>query len=108
MPQSSTSTGLALMKGRSSGSSPAARLPVSAVTAVTVMVSPRAAASTCFRWSTAERGWQPMRISEPPPVKDQWAAWAAWDPLWLSSAFMNRILSLLARTISAVFVTAGA
>jgi hypothetical protein len=47
-------------------------------------------------------------MSEPPPVIDHWAAWAACEPLWLSSAFMNRILSLVALMISSVFVTAGA
>ena len=49
-----------------------------------------------------------MRISEPPPVIAHCAACGAWDPLWLSSAFMNRILSLVALTISTVFATAGA
>jgi hypothetical protein len=49
-----------------------------------------------------------MRMSDPPPVIDHWAAWAACDPLWLSSAFMNRILSLVALRISTVLATAGA
>ena len=49
-----------------------------------------------------------MRMSEPPPVIDHCAACAACEPLWLSSAFMNRILSLVALSISTIFVTAGA
>jgi len=49
-----------------------------------------------------------MRISEPLPVIDHCAACAACEPLWLSSAFMNRILSLVALRISTVFATAGA
>ena len=49
-----------------------------------------------------------MRISEPPPVIAHCAACAACEPEWLSSPFMNRILSLVARSISAVLVTAGA
>ena len=36
------------------------------------------------------------------------AACAACEPEWLSSPFMNRILSFVARRISTVFVTAGA
>ena len=52
--------------------------------------------------------WQPMRMSDPPPVVAHCAAWGACDPLWLSSAFMNRILSLVASRISTVLVTAGA
>jgi hypothetical protein len=49
-----------------------------------------------------------MRISEPPPVIAHSAACAACEPLWLSSAFMNRTLSFVALSISAVLVTAGA
>ena len=49
-----------------------------------------------------------MRISEPPPVIAHCAAWAACEPLWLSSPFMNRILSFVALRISTIFATAGA
>jgi hypothetical protein len=49
-----------------------------------------------------------MRISEPPPVIDHCAACAACEPLWLSSAFTNRILSPVAVRISTVFASAGA
>ena len=49
-----------------------------------------------------------MRMSEPPPVIAHCAAWAACEPEWLSSPFMNRILSLVALMISAVLVSAGA
>jgi hypothetical protein len=49
-----------------------------------------------------------MRMSEPPPVIAHCAACGACEPPWLSSAFMNRILSLVALSISTVFATAGA
>jgi hypothetical protein len=49
IPQSSTSTGLALMNRRSCGGRQAATLPTSAVTADTAMRSSRTCASTCLR-----------------------------------------------------------
>jgi hypothetical protein len=49
-----------------------------------------------------------MRMSEPPPVIAHCAACAACEPLWLSSAFMKRILSFVALSTSTILVTAGA
>jgi len=49
VPQSSTSTGLALRTVRSSGRRHAVTLPTSQVTLATLIASPRAFASTCLR-----------------------------------------------------------